>query len=54
MTAEFRIDGAQRPKRWTERLDREWRRFTVPKTLAVPVIRARAGQIAYLRRDLVP
>lgn len=46
MTAEFWIDGAKRPKRWTERLDREWRRFTVPKALTGAVIRARAGQIA--------
>lgn len=46
MTAEFWIDGAKRPKRWTERLDREWRRLTAPKALRRAVVRAPGGEIA--------
>lgn len=46
MTAEFWIDGAKRPKRWTERLDREWRRLIAPKRLTGAVLRAPGGDIA--------
>lgn len=44
--AESWIDGAKRPKRWTERLDREWRRLTAPKRLTGAVIRGPGGAIA--------
>jgi FkbM family methyltransferase len=44
--ADFWIDGAKRPKRWTERLDREWRRLTAPKRLTGAVIRGPGGAIA--------
>lgn len=45
MNSEFYIDGVKRPKRWTERLDREWRRLTEPERLAVATIRAPGGKI---------
>lgn len=46
MSFKFWIDGARRPKRWTERLDREWRRLTIPRRLTGVEIRAPGGEIA--------
>lgn len=45
MNPEFYIDGVKRPKRWTERLDREWRRLTARKRLTAAAIRAPGGKI---------
>lgn len=45
MNSEFHIDGVKRPKRWTERLDREWRRLNASKRLTTATIHAPGGKI---------
>ena len=43
--ANFWIDGRKRPKRWTERLDREWRRWTARRALRSVAVHSPNGTI---------